>query len=235
MRKNGRNNSDLREINIVKEYISNQPATLLYEQGRTRVICSASYNEKVPFFAKEKKKGWISAEYSMLPYSTGKQRFFRERGRTNNRNIEIQRFIGRALRSAFDLKKISGFNIIIDADVIQADGGTRCASVNGGMITIVKLLKHLVFENKLFELPKIELISAVSIGIKDGEIISDLDFVEDSNIDADINVVSNKKGEIIEIQGVSEENTVSLETFSKAIKEGVEKNIEIIKKMRTFI
>lgn len=235
MRSNSRKNGELRDIQITPDYISNQPATILYEQGGTRVICSATFTEKVPFFAKEKKKGWISAEYSMLPYSTGKQRFFRERGRTDSRNIEIQRFVGRALRSTFDLNKTDGFNITVDADVIEADGGTRCASVNGGMITLYKLLKHLVYENKLFELPDIRLVAAVSIGISGGEIISDLDFEEDSKIDADINIVSSEAGEIVEVQGVAEEGTVPYDLFRKAIEKGVEKNFEIIKKIRTFL
>ena len=232
MRSSGRKNSNLREIKITKDFISNQPAALLYEQGRTRIICSATYTEKVPLFAKEKKRGWVSAEYSMLPYSTGRQRFFRERSRTDNRNIEIQRFIGRALRSAIDLKKTDGFNITVDADVIEADGGTRCASVNGGMIALIMLLKHLVFENKLYDLPDFRMLAAVSVGIRGEDIITDLDYEEDSEIDADINIVSSEIGEIIEVQGVAEEGSVPYDLFRSAIEKGVEKNFEIIKKIK---
>ena len=232
MRSSCRKLTELREIKIIDNYISNQPASLLIEQGDTRVICAATWNLKVPFFAKEKKKGWISGEYSMLPYSTGKQRFYRERGRTDNRNIEIQRFVGRALRSTVKLKDIQEFNIIIDADVIQADGGTRCASVNGGMITLVKLLKHLVFDNKLFELPRIEPVAAVSMGIKDGEIFTDIDFKEDMSVDADLNIVSSGTGKIVEVTGFGEESMIPLDLFTKAVEIGVEKNIEILEKIR---
>ncbi len=235
MRFDERKNSDLRKIEIEDDFISNQPASLMIKQGNTRIICAASYNTKVPFFAKEKKKGWVSAEYSMLPYSTGKQRFFRERGKTDNRNIEIQRFIARALRSMFDLKKIMDFNIMIDCDVIQADGGTRCASINGGVITLVKLLKHLVFDNKLFELPEIEPVAAVSVGIRKNEIIADLDFEEDMSVDADINVVSSESGKIVEVTGFAEESMVSFDLFNEAVKLGIEKNFEIIQLMKKYI
>ena len=157
MRENDRGNTDLREIIIEEDYITNQPASLLYNQGNTRLICTAVYNDKVPFFAKNETKGWISAEYSMIPGSTGKQRFMRERGgRMDKRNIEIQRFIGRSMRNIIDLKKIKDINVFLDMDVIQADGGTRCASVNSGVIALMKLLKHLVFENKLYEVPEFE-------------------------------------------------------------------------------
>ena len=229
MRESDRGNTDLREIIIEEDYITNQPASLLYKQGNTRLICTAVYNDKVPFFAKNEKKGWISAEYSMIPGSTGKQRFMRERGgRMDKRNIEIQRFIGRSMRNIVDLKKIKDLNIFLDMDVIQADGGTRCASVNSGVIALMKLLKHLVFENKLYEVPEFEPVAAVSIGIKDGEILADIDFPEDSNVDADINIVSNGKGDIIEITGFAEESSVPKDIFFKCINLGIEKNNEII-------
>ncbi len=236
MRENNRKNNELRDISIEEDFITNQPASLLYKQGNTRLVCTAMYNEKVPFFAKTEKKGWISAEYSMLPGSTGKQRFLRERGgRMDKRNIEIQRFIGRSLRNIIDLKKIKDFNIFLDMDVIQADGGTRCASVNGGVIAMMKMLKHLVFENKLFEVPTFEPVAAVSVGIKNGEILADIDFKEDSNIDADMNIVSNGKGDIIEVTGFAEESSVPKDLFFKAIDLGVEKNSEIIEIIKSYL
>ncbi len=236
MRDNGRKKEELRNINITDNYISNQPASLLYQQGNTRIICTAFFTEKVPLFAKSEKKGWISAEYSMLPGSTGKQRFARERGgRIDNRNIEIQRFIGRSLRNIIDLKKIDGFNIIFDMDVIQADGGTRCASVNSGVIALMKMLRHLVFENKLYEIPKFEPIAAVSVGIKDGEVLTDMDFAEDSKIDADINIVSNGKGEIIEVTGFAEESSIRKNLFFEAVNTGIEKNSEIITILEKYL
>ncbi len=236
MRNNERDNTELREITIEDNYITNQPASLLYKQGNTRLICTAMFNEKVPFFAKSEKKGWISAEYAMLPGSTGKQRFMRERnGRTDKRNIEIQRFVGRSLRNIFDLKKIRDLNIFLDMDIIQADGGTRCASINSGVIALKKLLKHLVFENKLFEVPEFKPVAAVSVGIKDGVILADLDFPEDSTIDADLNIVSNEAGDIIEVTGFAEESSVPKELFFKAIDIGIEKNLEILSILKKYI
>ena len=236
MRENKRENNELREISIEENYITNQPASLLYKQGNTRIICTAMFNEKVPFFAKSEKKGWISAEYAMLPGSTGKQRFLRERGgRTDKRNIEIQRFVGRSLRNMFDLKKIKDFSIFLDMDVVQADGGTRCASINSGVIALKKLLKHLVFENKLFEVPEFKPVAAVSIGIKDGEILADIDFEEDSNIDADINIVSNEDGDIIEVTGFAEESSIPKDLFFNAIDLGIEKNNEIQNILKNYL
>lgn len=236
MRKDGRGPLELRKINIQDKYISNQPASLLYEQGQTRVICTATFSDKVPFFARNEKKGWISAEYAMLPASTGKQRFFRERnGRVDKRNIEIQRFIGRALRNVINLKKIGDYNIFIDSDVLEADGGTRCAAINGGVVTLIKLLKHLVYENLLYEVPEYELVAAVSVGIKDGEILADIDFSEDSVVDADINVVSSEKGNLIEVMGFAEESPVPKDVFFKALDIAVEKTTEIIKVLKGFL
>lgn len=236
MRENKRENNELREISIEENYITNQPASLLYKQGNTRIICTAMFNEKVPFFAKSEKKGWISAEYAMLPGSTGEQRFMRERGgRLDKRNIEIQRFVGRSLRNIFDLMKIKDFNIFLDMDVIQADGGTRCASINSGVIALKMMLKHLVFENKLFEVPEFKPVAAVSIGIKDGVILADLDFPEDSTIDADINIVSNEDGDIIEVTGFAEESSIPKDLFFKAIDLGIEKNNEIINILKNYL
>jgi len=236
MRENNRKNDELREISIEEDFITNQPASLLYQQGNTKLVCTAMFNDKVPFFAKNEKKGWISAEYAMLPGSTGKQRFLRERGgRMDKRNIEIQRFVGRSLRNLFDLKKIKEFNIFLDMDVVQADGGTRCASVNGGVVALMKLLKHLVFENKLLDIPSFEPVAAVSVGIKNGEILADIDFHEDSNIDADMNIVSNEKGNIIEVTGFAEESSISKDLFFKAIELGIEKNSEIISILKNYL
>ena len=236
MRKDGRDLLDIRKINVQDKYISNQPASLLYEQGQTRVICTATFSDKVPYFAKNEKKGWISAEYAMLPASTGKQRFFRERnGRVDKRNIEIQRFVGRALRNVINLKKIGDYNIFIDSDVLEADGGTRCAAVNGGVLTLIKLLKHLVFENLLYEVPEYELVTAVSVGIKDGEILADIDFEEGWVVFTHINIVSSEKGNIIEVMGFAEESPVPKDLFYKALDIALEKNDEIIKILKEYI
>ncbi|MCP4220904.1 MAG: ribonuclease PH [bacterium] len=228
MRKDGRDNESIREIKLVPGYVKNIPGSVLMEQGDTRVLCTATYENRVPFFLKGGDKGWVAAEYSMLPGSTGKQRSSRERQRVNNRNIEIQRFIGRALRNTFKLKKIHGKTFFIDTDVLQADGGTRCAAINGGMLALVKGLKHLVFENQLRDLPKIEWIAAVSVGVKGDNVLVDLTYEEDSAADADINIVSSENGNVVEIQAFAEEKPISKELFDKALQLGIQRNIEII-------
>ena len=229
MATDSKNELNIREIKIVPNFIKNAPGSALVEQGNTRIISTATYLNKVPQFLKDSRKGWIIAEYSMLPGSTGNDRIVRERQKVNNRNIEIQRFIGRALRSTFDLRAIDGKTIYIDADVIQADGSTRCASINCGMIALIEILKHLVFEHKIAEFPKIEFISAVSIGVKKKEILVDLTYKEDSSVDADINIVSSENQNIIEVQASGEESSIPKETFKRVIDIGIKKNLEIIK------
>ncbi len=234
IRRDNRAFDEMRKITITPNFVSNIPGSVLFEQGRTRILCSSTVEYKVPHFIKEEKKGWINAEYAMMPGSTGKRRVPRERQRTNGRNIEIQRFISRALRNTFKLKLIEGIMIHIDCDVIEADGGTRCASLNGGMIVLKKALEHLVFENKIKKLPEIEYIGAISIGVKGNEILTDLTYEEDSKVDADINIISSEKGHIIEVSAFAEENPISKELFDRAINIGIEKNLEIIKKLKEY-
>lgn len=234
MRKDNRNFDELRKIKITPDFVPSIPGSVFIEQGNTRIICSATVEYKVPFFLKEEKKGWINAEYSMLPGSTGKRRVQRERNKINGRNIEIQRFIGRALRNTFSLKDINGITIHIDADVVEADGGTRCASLNGGMIALKKSLEYLVFENKIKRLPELEYIAAVSVGVKDDKIIADLNYQEDSDVDADINIISSEKGKIVEVSAFAEERPISKELFDEVINIGIEKNFEIIKLLKEY-
>lgn len=235
MRQDGRGNQDIRPMTIVPGYVKNIPGSVLVELGDTRVLCTAMYEDKVPYFLKGKGKGWVAAEYAMLPGSTGAQRSQRERMKVNNRSIEIQRFIGRALRNTFNLKYIDGKSIYIDTDVLQADGGTRCAAINGGMLALVKCLRYFVFENMMKDLPAIEWIAAVSVGVRGGELLADLTYTEDSAADADINIVSSEKGHIIEVQAFAEEHPISRELFHKAVELGVEKNLEIIQTLKKFI
>lgn len=210
------------------DYIQNLPGSLLMEQGKTRVVATASFENKTPYFLKDSDKGWINAEYAMLPGSVGPQRLKRERNRTHYRHIEIQRFIGRALRNIFDMKSINGKTLFVDTDVIQADGSTRCVALNAAMLVVVKVLKYLVFENMMAEMPELEIISAVSIGIKGNDILVDLNYEEDSTADADINIVSSEKKNIIEIEAFAEEKPVSSRLTRKAIDLGIEKNLELI-------
>jgi ribonuclease PH len=235
MRKDDRENHQLREIKITPGYVKNVPGSALIEQGDTRVLCTATYDARVPHFLKNSGKGWVAAEYSMLPGSTGNQRMNRERQRVNNRSIEIQRFVGRALRNTFNLDMIDGWTIFIDTDVLQADGSTRCASINGGMLTLVQSLHHMVYENQIRDLPIFEWIAAVSIGVKESEILVDLTYKEDASIDADINIVSSEKGNIVEVQAFAEENPISKDIFQTVIDLGMEKNLEIIETLKQYI
>jgi ribonuclease PH len=235
MRKDGREAKQLREIRVFPDYIKNVPASALIEQGDTRVVCTALYEDKVPFFLKNSPKGWIRAEYSMLPGSTGNERVYRERLRVNNRHIEIQRFISRALRTCFDLKVIEGKTISIDTDVLEADGSTRCASLNGGMVALVKMLKYMVYETIIPEFPEIEWIASVSLGVKEKDILVDLNYKEDSSADADINIISSEKGNIVEVQAFGEEKTIPKEIFLEVIDLGIEKNLEIIQQLKKYI
>jgi len=232
IRKDGRENNQLREITLTPDYIKNVPGSVLIEQGDTRLVCTATYDTKVPFFLKNSDKGWVQAEYSMLPGSTGNQRVNRERLRVNNRHVEIQRFIGRAFRTTFNLKTIAGITLCIDTDVIQADGSTRCAAINGGMVAMVKTLKYLVFETIIPDLPEITFIAAVSIGVIGSDILVDLNYQEDFNAGADINIVSTEKGDIVEVQAMAEEAIIPRAIFQEAVEIGVKKNLEIIGKLK---
>jgi len=228
MRANDRPAAALRPIVFIPGYVRNVPGSVLCEQGHTRVIATATVEDKVPPFLKKSGRGWVTAEYAMLPGSSGNQRIARERGRINNRSGEIQRFIGRALRTAVDMKALGERTITLDADVIQADGGTRCASLNASFLALVFALKHLVYEQMIADFPGFRFVAAVSIGVKDHELLADLDYDEDSRIDSDINIASDAAGALIEVQSFCEGEPLPPELFQKAIALGIEKNLEII-------
>ena len=208
MRNNGRKNNEMREVKVTKNYIMHPEGSVLIEFGNTKVICNATIEEKVPPFLKGKGTGWVTAEYSMLPRSTN-TRNQREasKGKVTGRTMEIQRLIGRALRSSVNLQKLGERSIIIDCDVIQADGGTRTASITGGYIALEIAVKKLIDSGKLTSSPIISKVAAISIGKVRGEILLDLDYVEDSKADVDMNIIMNDKDEFIEIQGTGEEST----------------------------
>lgn len=228
MRANNRSANELRPIAFVPGYVRNVPGSVLCEQGHTRVVATATVEDRTPFFLKKSGKGWITAEYAMLPGSSGNQRIVRERGKINNRSGEIQRFIARALRAVLDLKEIGERTITLDTDVIQADGSTRCASLNAGFLALILSLKYLVYEQLIADFPAFQSIAAVSIGVRGEEVLVDLDYEEDSRIEHDINIVSNADGSLIEVQSFCEGPPLSLGLFQKAIALGVEKNREII-------
>ena len=203
-RLNNRNNNELRDIKITKNYTNHAMGSVLIEFGDTKVICTASIEEGKPkWMEKTDPRGWVTGEYSLLPASTH-TRVPRERSKISGRTQEIQRLIGRSLRSCVDLEKLGDRTVTIDADVIQADGGTRCASICGGFIAMNIAFNKLVEEGILTENPIIEPIAAVSVGLIDGEIKLDLDYSEDSNAQVDSNVVMTKSGKIIEFQTTAE-------------------------------
>ena len=217
-REDGREYNQLRNIKITTNYIMHPKGSCLIEFGNTKVICTATVTEKVPPFLKGKGQGWITAEYSMLPAATN-ERNMREsaKGKLTGRTMEIQRLIGRALRAAIDLTKLGERTITIDCDVIQADGGTRTASITGGFVALGVAVKKLIEEKALAESPIVGNVAAVSVGIVNGTAVTDLMYTEDSAAAVDMNVVMNDKNEFIEIQGTGEEATFTRAQYNSLI------------------
>ena len=218
MRNNNRKNDEMRKVKVTKNYIMHPEGSVLIEFGNTKVICNATVEEKIPPFLRGTGTGWITAEYSMLPRATN-TRVQREssKGKIMGRTMEIQRLIGRALRCAVDLSKLGERTIIIDCDVIQADGGTRTASITGAYLALELAIEKLIDERKLNEVPIISKVAAISVGKVHNQILLDLEYEEDSRADVDMNIVMNDKGKFIEIQGTGEEATFSQEDLLKFI------------------
>lgn len=225
-RLNSRGNKELRKIKFIRDYTKHALSSVLVEFGDTKVIVTATVEDGKPkWMEKEDKRGWITAEYSLLPTSTH-TRCQRERSKISGRTQEIQRLIGRSIRSCVNLEKITDKTITIDADVIQADGGTRCASICGAYIALEDAVNKLIAKGELNENPILEEIAAVSAGIIDGEIKLDLDYSEDSHAQVDANIVMTKSGKIIEFQTTAEGNPFDkqqlyeiLDTAETAIKD----------------
>ncbi|OIO57984.1 MAG: ribonuclease PH [Alphaproteobacteria bacterium CG_4_10_14_0_2_um_filter_63_37] len=211
-RTNGRAHDALRPITIERNYIRHAEGSCLIAFGDTKVICTASVEEKVPPFLRNQGKGWVTAEYAMLPRSAH-QRMVREaaKGKLGGRTMEIQRLIGRSLRSVVDQKALGERTIWLDCDVIQADGGTRTASITGAYIALTDAIAHLMKTKKISTNPLRDFVAAVSVGIVDGQPVLDLDYPEDSSAEVDFNVVMTGKGEFIEVQGTGEERPFSRE------------------------
>jgi ribonuclease PH len=205
MRPSGRLPEQPRDIRITRNFTRHAEGSVLVEFGDTKVICTASVENKVPPFLRGEGRGWITAEYGMLPRSTG-SRMGREaaRGKQGGRTVEIQRLIGRSLRAAVDMAALGEHTIVIDCDVIQADGGTRTASITGGCVALVDALNHLVKEGRLKKSPLKQMVAALSVGIYKGRPVADLDYPEDSEAETDLNVVMTDQGGFIEIQGTAE-------------------------------
>ena len=205
MRPSGRAPDEIRQIKITRRYTKHAEGSVLIEFGDTRVICTATVENRVPPFLRGAGQGWVTAEYGMLPRSTG-SRMGREaaRGKQGGRTMEIQRLIGRSLRAAVDLKKLGENTITIDCDVIQADGGTRTASITGGFVALVDAIRHMQDKKLISESPIVQHIASISVGVFDGTPVADLDYAEDSSCGTDMNIVMNDSGGFIEIQGTAE-------------------------------
>ncbi len=208
LREDSREVDNIRKVNVIRNYTIHAEGSVLISFGNTKVICTASVSDKVPPFLRGQGKGWITAEYSMLPRATG-ERTQREsvKGKLSGRTMEIQRLIGRSLRSCINLDKLGEKTITIDCDVIQADGGTRTASITGGYIALAMAVERMVRNGELAENPLISKVAAISVGIVSGIPMIDLKYSEDSAAEVDMNVVMNDKGEFIEVQGTGEEAT----------------------------
>jgi len=205
MRPSNRANNQLRPVEIVRRYTKHAEGAVLVKFGDTHVLCTASVDEKVPPFLRGKNQGWVTAEYGMLPRSTG-SRMSREasQGKQSGRTQEIQRLIGRSLRAIIDLKKLGERSIQIDCDVIQADGGTRTASITGAYVALHDAISHLLARGLITESPLRDAVAAISVGFYQGAPVLDLDYIEDSECDTDMNVVMTGSGGFVELQGTAE-------------------------------
>ena len=218
IRPSRRRENQLREVTLTRNYTKHAEGSVLVEFGDTKVLCNASVEASVPRFLKGSGKGWVTAEYGMLPRSTG-SRMDREatRGKQTGRSLEIQRLIGRSLRAAVDLEKLGEHTIKVDCDVIQADGGTRTASITGGCVALVDAVNYLLEKKLIKTNPIKQLIASVSVGIVKGRAVLDLDYEEDSNAETDMNIVMTESGGFIELQGTGEDGDFSHAQLKKMI------------------
>ena len=231
-RAGGRSENELRKIKVTKDYIKHAEGSCLIEFGETRVVCTASIEDGVPPFLRNTGKGWVTAEYGMLPRSTN-TRIQREKAAGSGRTMEIQRLIGRSLRSVVDMDKLQERTVKIDCDVIQADGGTRTAAITGGFIALALGLKNIKKQGLIEAVPLTDYVAAVSAGKFDGHLMLDLDYSEDSNADMDMNVVMLGKGNFVEIQGTAEKQAFSKGEMDKLLdlaKKGITELIAMQKK-----
>ncbi|MDX1358308.1 MAG: ribonuclease PH [Clostridia bacterium] len=213
---------DLRKIKIKREYIKYPEGSVLIEFGDTKVLCNASVEERVPPFKEGSGEGWVTAEYSMLPRSTGtRNRRDIDKLKKNSRSVEIQRLIGRSLRAAVDFKKLGERTITIDCDVLQADGGTRTAAITGGFIALYDACVLLMKKGIIKEFPLTCYIAAVSVGIVEGEYVTDLCYEQDSKADVDMNVVMTSGNNFVEVQGTGEKGTFDLKELNTLLKNAV--------------
>ena len=225
IRFDGRKNEEIRNIKIERNYLKYPEGSVLITQGNTKVIVTASIEESVPRFLVDSGTGWITAEYSMLPRATQSRnnRAFRK-----GRSVEIQRIIGRSIRAAFNYEKLGERTIKIDCDVIQADGGTRCASITGAFVAVFDAINHLYNQQLIYEFPDYKVMAAISLGLKNDQMLLDLNYGEDSKVDVDFNLVMNEDSEIIEIQGTAEGATFTKEKLNEIMNLGEKGILELI-------
>ncbi len=231
LRKDGRGDNELRELKIERDYLIHPHGSVLIELGNTKIICTAMIEDRVPFFLKGQNKGWLTAEYSMLPGST-KTRKVRDisRGKLDGRSQEIQRLIGRSLRTVIDLNKIGERTIWVDCDVIQADGGTRTAAISGAYLAVVDAINTLDLKKN----PIKDYLAAVSVGIIENRQVLDMCYEEDYRASVDMNIVMTGEGKLIEIQGTGEEESFSLEELNSMLSlasKGIEEIVDYQKKL----
>jgi len=218
----------MRQIKVTKDFINTAENSVLYESGNTKVLITVSVTDRVPDWLSNSEKGWVTAEYNMLPGSSGNR--ISRKSFESGRSKEISRLIGRSLRAVCNLAIINGYSFTVDCDVLEADGGTRTASINGAWIALNDTFEKMMQQNKLIQNPLISKVGAISVGIVDGELIADLDYERDSNADVDLNLVLDEKFEIIEIQGTAEGKTFSkdyLDQLFELAKECIKKVFEI--------
>lgn len=232
----GRKDDELRNVKMTRSYLLHPEGSVLIEMGNTKVICTAMIEDRVPPFLRNTGKGWITAEYSMLPASTiTRKRREASKGKLEGRTQEIKRLIGRALRSVVDLDKLGEKTIWIDCDVIQADGGTRTASITGSFVALIDALKKLKDDNLIDSIPVKHFVSAISVGIVKGESILDLCYHEDSNAHVDMNVVMTDKGEFIEVQGTGEEAPFNRDDLNNLLDLAEKGNKELIEMQKDIL
>lgn len=218
MRPSGRSAEQVRPIKITRHYTKHAEGSVLVEFGETKVLCNATVDEGVPRFLKGQNQGWVTAEYGMLPRATN-SRNQREaaKGKQTGRTMEIQRLIARSLRAMIDLKLLGEFTITLDCDVIQADGGTRTASITGACVALNDAINQMLVKGQIKQNPIKSLVAAVSVGIVEGEALCDLEYIEDSNAETDMNVVMTDDGRIIEVQGTAEGEPFSHDELLKLL------------------
>ena len=230
MRPSGRSPDQLRDVRFTRNYTKHAEGSVLVEFGDTKVLCNASIAAQVPPFLRDQGKGWVTAEYGMLPRSTG-SRMVREasRGKQGGRTLEIQRLIGRALRAAVDLQKLGENTVTVDCDVLQADGGTRTASISGGFIALYDAVQSLITTEAIADNPIQNFVASVSVGVFEQIPVLDLDYAEDSRADTDMNIVMNEQLQFVELQGTAETQSFSnkeLDQMLELAKHGIAQIIQ---------